>query len=38
LAIKQSLIFKTSVNMAAHITTDAPNIKETNEFASKALQ
>jgi hypothetical protein len=24
--------------MAAHITTDAPNMKETNEFASKALQ
>jgi hypothetical protein len=29
---------KKSINMAANITTDALNMKETNAFASKALQ
>jgi hypothetical protein len=37
-AIKLSLIWKKFVNMAAHITTDTPSMKESNEFASKALQ
>jgi hypothetical protein len=38
LAIKQSSILKKSVSMAAHISTDASNKKETNESASKAMQ